>query len=111
YIHGFAGHAPLIMWPGKQEPCSFINKGKHMHRVAVFAAVWALWLPLAHAEEGPKRLSVDISFGVRPDMASLGNTIAQDGTIDTADSTMASLVYSTGKALMSDRNNMAIWHN
>lgn len=82
-----------------------------MHRVAVFAAVWALWLPLAQAEEGPKRLSVDISFGVRPDMANLGNTIVQDGTIDTADSTMASLVYSTGKALMSDRNNMAIWHN
>ncbi|ACY19100.1 porin OmpL1 [Haliangium ochraceum] len=90
-----------------------------MNRVASLAAIWALGGSLAltagassaHADEGAKRLSVDLSFGVRPDMASLGQTIAQDGTIDTADSTMANLVYSTGQALMGDRNNMAIWHN
>jgi hypothetical protein len=82
-----------------------------MYRVAALAAVLALGVPLAHADDAPKRLSVDVSFGLRPDMASLGDTIAQDGTIDTAESTMANLVYSTGKALMSDRNNMAIYHN
>jgi hypothetical protein len=83
-----------------------------MYRVAVLAAVLALWVPLAHADDGPpKRFSVDISLGLRPDMAALGNTIAQDGTIDTAETSMADLVYSTGQALMSDRNNMAIWHN
>ncbi len=82
-----------------------------MYRVAVLAAVLALWVPLAHADDGPKRFSVDVSLGLRPDMAALGNTIAQDGTIDTAETSMADLVYSTGQALMSDRNNMAIWHN
>src|SRR5690606_37593488 len=82
-----------------------------MHRVAALAAVLALGVPLAHADDAPKRLSVDVSFGLRPDMAALGSTIAQDGTIDVADTSMASLVYSTGKALMSDRNNMAIYHN
>lgn len=82
-----------------------------MHRVAALAAVLALGVPLAHADDAPKRLSVDVSFGLRPDMAALGSTIAQDGTIDVADTSMANLVYSTDKALMSDRNNMAIWHN
>jgi hypothetical protein len=82
-----------------------------MYRVAALAAVLALGVPLAHADDAPKRLSVDVSFGLRPDMAALGSTIAQDGTLDVADSSMASLVYSTDKALMSDRNNMAIYHN
>jgi hypothetical protein len=82
-----------------------------MHRVAALAAVLALGVPLAHADDAPKRFSVDVSFGLRPDMAALGATIAQDGTLDTADTTMANLVYSTDKALMSDRNNLAIYHN
>ncbi|WP_428268750.1 porin OmpL1 [Haliangium sp.] len=82
-----------------------------MHRVAVLAATWVLLAPLAHADQGAKRLSVDISLGVRPDMASLGDTITKDGTIDTSDTTMANLVYSTGQAFMGDRNNLAIWHN
>jgi hypothetical protein len=82
-----------------------------MHRVAALAAVLALWVPHAHADDAPKRLSVDVSFGLRPDMAALGSTIAQDGTIDTGETTMANLVYSTGRALMSDRDNMAIWQN
>jgi hypothetical protein len=82
-----------------------------MHRVAALAAVLALWVPVVHADDAPKRLSVDVSFGLRPDMAALGSTIAQDGTLDVADTAMANLVYSTDKALMSDRNNMALWHN
>jgi hypothetical protein len=82
-----------------------------MYRVAALAAVLALGVPFAHADDAPKRLSVDVSFGLRPDMAALGSTIAQDGTIDVADTTMASRVYSTDKALMSDRNNLAIYHN
>jgi hypothetical protein len=82
-----------------------------MHRVAALAAVLALGVPFAHADDAPKRLSVDVSFGLRPDMAALGSTIAQDGTIDVADTSMANLVYSTDKALMSDRNNIALYHN
>lgn len=76
--------------------------------VALFAA------SVAHAaddEDAPKRFSFGINVGLTPDMASLGATITQDGTIDTGDTTMANLVYSTDQALMSDRDNSAIWHN
>ena len=59
----------------------------------------------------PRGFSLGVSVGLLPDMAGLGNTITMDGTIDTADSTMANLAYGTGKAIMSDRDNEAIWHN
>lgn len=60
----------------------------------------------------PKKMfSLGLAFGLKSDMAALGNTIAQDGTVDTAGSTIANQVYSTGQVLMSDRNNMAIYHN
>ncbi|MEL6341935.1 MAG: porin OmpL1 [Myxococcota bacterium] len=59
----------------------------------------------------PKRLSISFSAGIRPDMASLGSTIAQDGSIDTADSTVASTLYNTNKAFMSDRDNMTLAAN
>lgn len=68
-------------------------------------------VPDAAAEDKVKRFSVDLSAGVRPDMASLGDTIVQDGTVDTADTTVASLLYSTDKALMSDRSNMVLWNS
>ncbi len=69
-------------------------------------------IPAAAAgDDKVKRFSVDLSAGVRPDMASLGDTIVQDGTIDTGASTIANLLYSTDKALMSDRNNMILWYN
>ena len=67
--------------------------------------------PDAMAEDKVKRLSISLSAGVRPDMASLGDTIVQDGTVDTSDSTIANLLYNTDKALMSDRNNMVLWYN
>lgn len=80
-------------------------------RLACLPAVCLLWASTAQAQEEPKRFSLAISTGLRPDMASLGATITQDGTVDTGETTMANLVYSTDKALMSDRNNLAIWHN
>ncbi|GAB4564912.1 MAG: hypothetical protein Tsb0020_15450 [Haliangiales bacterium] len=67
--------------------------------------------PAASLQDKPKRLSVDFSLGLRPDMASLGATVSTDGTVDTAESTVANAVYSTGQAFMSDRNNLILWHN
>lgn len=82
--------------------------------VALFGAL-GVFSTSAFAQDGPKkslkRLSVSFSLGIRPDMASLGSTIAQDGSIDTADSTAASLLYSTGQAFMSDRDNMTLAEN
>ena len=81
-----------------------------MRQMLSLAAATALFSAPAFADDDkPKRLSIDISAGVRPDMAQLGATITQDGTVDTADSTVANLLYSTDKAFMSDRNNMTIW--
>lgn len=67
----------------------------------------------AHAEDGEKvkRLSFGFSAGIRPDMAGLGGTIVQDGSVDVADTSLASLAYSTNKALMSDRNNATLKSN
>lgn len=62
-------------------------------------------------DKKPRRLSFDISAGITPDMAGLGSTIAQDGTVDTSSTTLANLLYSTDKAFMSDQSNMTIWHN
>lgn len=84
-----------------------------------FPVVAALFVTtVAHAqdatdapEEKAKHFSVALSVGLTPDMASLGSTITQDGTLDTGETTMANLVYSTDKALVSDRDNYAIWHN
>lgn len=66
--------------------------------------------PTAQAE-GRKNLSVDVSLGIRPDMAGLGSTIAKDGTVDTGDTTMANLLYSTDKVFMGDQSNQTLWHN
>ncbi|MFT5680519.1 MAG: hypothetical protein ACI8RZ_001425 [Myxococcota bacterium] len=65
----------------------------------------------ALADDKPKRLSIDFTGGIRPDMAGLGSTISKDGTLDTADSTVASTFYSTDKALMSDQSNGTLWGN
>ncbi len=56
-------------------------------------------------------LSIEFSAGLSPDMAQLGSTIAIDGTVDTAESTMANLLYSTPKVFMGDQSNASIWHN
>ena len=71
---------------------------------------------MAQAEEGDddgarKRFSFSLSGGIRPDMAGLGSTILQDGSVDIADSSFISQVYSTNKALMSDRDNMTLKAN
>jgi hypothetical protein len=66
---------------------------------------------LAIAEDKPRQLSIEFSGGIRPDMAGLGETIAKDGTIDVAETTVASLLYSTDMAFMSDQANQTIWHN
>ena len=58
----------------------------------------------------PMRFSLGLGLGIRPDMAGLGSTIVQDGTVDIADTSLASY-YSTDKFLMSDRNNMTLDHN
>ena len=62
-------------------------------------------------DDKPRGFSLGFSTGLLPDMAALGNTITMDGTIDTAESTLANLGYSTDKALMSDQDNATIWHN
>jgi len=82
-----------------------------MKRTLLATLACMLCAPTALADDGPKRFSVGLAVGLRPDMASLGGTITQDGTVDTSDTTMADLVYATGKALMSDRDSLAIWHN
>lgn len=85
-------------------------------------ALWSRAVPIAaglavvawstSAEAGDvKRLSFGLSTGLKPDMASLGSTITQDGSVDTAESTLANLAYGTDKVLMSDRDNLALWHN
>ncbi len=65
----------------------------------------------AFAEDGElkKRLSLTLTGGVRPDMAQLGGTITQDGTVGTADQTIANALYATTNAFMSDRDSMTIW--
>ena len=82
-----------------------------MLRPLSVVALVSLFSSTAIADDKPKRFSVDFTAGVRPDMAGLGSTISQDGTIDTADSTMANTLYSTDKALMSDQSNATLWHN
>ena len=67
--------------------------------------------PALAGDDDPKRFSIGFSTGIRPDMAGLGSTIVQDGTVDTADTTFASVAYSTNKFLMSDRDNMTLGHN
>ena len=62
-------------------------------------------------DEAPKRFSLSLSGGIRPDMAALGSTIVQDGSVDIADSSFINQVYSTSKALMSDRDNMTLKDN
>jgi hypothetical protein len=65
----------------------------------------------ADDDDKRKRFSLSLSGGIRPDMAGLGSTIVQDGTVDIADSSFINQVYSTDKALMSDRNNMTLKNN
>jgi hypothetical protein len=74
--------------------------------VLLAAPAWA-----ADGDEKPKRFSFGLSVGVRPDMAGIGSTIVQDGSVDVADTSLANLAYSTDKALMSDRNNMTLKAN
>jgi hypothetical protein len=83
-----------------------------MKRTILLAATSLLAAPLAFAaDDAPKRFSLSLNVGLKSDMANLGSTILQDGTVDTADTTLASAVYGTGQALMADRDNLAIWHN
>ena len=82
-----------------------------MLRPVTIIALASLFSSAAIAGDKPKRLSVDFTAGVRPDMAGLGATISQDGTLDTADSTLANTFFSTDKALMSDQANATLWHN
>ncbi|MBW2256642.1 MAG: hypothetical protein JRI25_18880, partial [Deltaproteobacteria bacterium] len=83
-----------------------------MKRTILLAVTSLLAAPLAQAaDDDLKRFSISVNVGVRADMAGLGSTILQDGTVDTADTTLANAVYGTDKALMSDRSNLAIWHN
>lgn len=69
----------------------------------------------AHAgkkdSDGAKRFSISFSTGIRPDMAQLGSTIVQDGTIDVADTSFANVAYSTNKLFMSDRDSMTLDSN
>ncbi len=62
-------------------------------------------------EPKAKRLSFQVSLGIKPDMANLGSTIARDGTIDTASTTIANALYSTTSALMGDRDTRTHWQN
>jgi|GEM_PF-3323850 len=66
--------------------------------------------PAMAEDDSPMRFSIGISAGIRPDMAQLGSTIVQDGTVDVSDSSLAGY-YSTDKFLMSDRNNMTLQSN
>jgi len=66
--------------------------------------------PALAGDEDPMRFSLGIGVGIRPDMAQLGSTIVQDGTVDVAGSSLAGY-YSTNKFLMSDRDNMTLQAN
>ena len=83
-------------------------------RPAAALAFAALVLPAAAQagdDDKPKRFSIAFGAGIRPDMAGLGSTIVQDGSVDVADTSLAALAYSTDKVLMSDRNNMTLKAN
>jgi len=82
-------------------------------RLVASALLAGTMLPLAAhaADDKPKRFSISLGAGITPDMAGLGSTIVQDGTVDVADTSMAALAYSTDKVLMSDRNNMTLKAN
>lgn len=82
-----------------------------MHRILIFVVAGMLGAPIVHADEGAKRLSLQVSLGLRPDMAGLGSTITKDGTVPTAETTMANFLYSTPQVLMSDRDNRVLFHN
>jgi len=83
-----------------------------MKRTILLAATLLSFTTVARAaDDSPKRFSLSVNVGLKSDMANLGSTILQDGTVDTADTTLANAVYGTDKALMSDRDNLAIWHN
>lgn len=80
-------------------------------RSALIATALLVYSAPSFAEEGElkKRLSITLSGGIRPDMAQLGSTITQDGTVDTNENTVANFLYGTSKAFMSDRDSMTIW--
>lgn len=77
---------------------------------AALALVGLAATPAFAGDDGATRFSLGLGVGIRPDMAQLGSTIAQDGTVDVADSSLAGY-YSTDKFLMSDRNNMTLQAN
>jgi len=81
-------------------------------RLALTFTLSSLLLPaMAQAGDDDKRFSIAIGAGIRPDMAGLGSTIVQDGSVDVADTSLAALAYSTDKLLVSDRNNMTLKAN
>ncbi len=84
-------------------------------RLVAVLSTAALSIGVANAadddDKKPKRFSLSFSTGIRPDMAQLGSTIAQDGSIDVADTSFGNLAYNTSKALMSDRDNMTLAAN
>ncbi len=82
-----------------------------MHKGIWIAVACVLGMGTAHAQDKPKRFSLEFSVGPRSDMAGLGRTITIDGTADTAETTLANAVYSIDKAVMSDQRNLLIWHN
>lgn len=63
------------------------------------------------AGEKTKRFSIGVNLGLKADMANLGVTIAQDGTVDLEETTVASTFYSTDTLVVGDRDNLAIWRN
>lgn len=65
--------------------------------------------PAAHADD-TRRFSVALSAGAIPDMAGLGASIAQDGSLPVGPTSLGQL-YSTDHLLMSDQQNQTLWHS
>ena len=69
----------------------------------------AVVIPSALAED-VRRLSVELSAGIIPDMGGLGSSITQSGSLALGAGSMAQL-FSTDHLLMSDQQNETIWRN
>jgi hypothetical protein len=83
-----------------------------MTRQLAFVALSLIALTPALAADPPeRRVSFSLGTGIGSDLGNLGETIVLDGTLDTADGTIANYAYATGQVLMSDQDNKTIWHN
>lgn len=108
-IAGLALLSPLV---AQRKPAAAAPAARPAAPAPVVATTGSVTGSSAQGVSGKvKRFSVDVSAGLKGNMANLGDTITKDGTIDTNSGTLIRQAYSTNTAIMSDRNNAAILYN